>query len=212
MIFLDITIIILLFAFFALSHSLLASNTFKKKLSEKLAGKIAFYRLFYNLASLIIFAAVYSLAPKPNVILYDLQFPFDIITFALQVLSLIGLFWSAKHLNLKEFIGIAQIERYLNGTYQINDLDAKILFNANGANKYVRHPVYFFSILFLGFRPTMSLFYLIMFICLVFYFYAGSIFEERKLVELFGDEYKKYQKDVPRLLPLKFRNSKFQIR
>ncbi len=205
MIVIDILIILILFTLFAISHSWLASKEIKARLIEKIGTRIAFYRLFYNISSFIIFFTFYSIAPKPDVIVYDLQFPFDIITFALQVLSLILLLWAAKVIDVKEFVGITQIERFFKGTYSILDLDEKQILRTEGAFKFVRHPIYLFCILFLGLRPQMSLFYLIMFICITVYFYVGSIFEEKKLVEVFGDKYIEYQKKVPRLFPfLKF--------
>lgn len=209
MIFLDVLIIIFLFTLFAVSHTFLASRKIKRRLAERLGPKIAFYRLFYTASSIIIFAAVYFIAPKPDVIVYDLQYPYDIITFALQVLSLIGLLWAAKPINMKEFIGTAQIERYLKGNYNSGDLDEKQELKIIGAFKYVRHPIYLFSILFLGLRPTMNLFYFIMFICLAIYFYIGSIYEEKKLAEMFGDEYVKYQNNVPRFIPIKFNRKSY---
>ncbi|MEW6703063.1 MAG: isoprenylcysteine carboxylmethyltransferase family protein [Bacteroidota bacterium] len=223
MIALDVLEIILLFSLFAFSHTLLASRKIKKeiasgifhrsensgKLLEKKTGsKIAFYRLFYNFSSLIIFIAFYSIAPRPDVIVYDLRFPFDIITFALQILSLTGIIWAARSFDLKEFLGIAQIKRYMRGEYNVDDLDENSKLKVDGAYKLVRHPLYLFFILFLGLRPTMNLFYLTTFVCIVVYFYVGSIYEEKKLVERFGDEYREYQKRVPRLFPLKIGNKK----
>lgn len=204
MIFFDVLIIILLFAAFSVSHTWLASIKLKESLALKLGNKIAFYRLFYNVSSMVIFFVFYAISPKPDLIVYDLRFPFDIITFALQVLSLAGLIWAARSVSLKEFSGIAQIERYLNGTYNTGDLDEKLVLKIEGAFKFVRHPIYFFSILFLGLRPAMNLYYLVMFICIVIYFYVGSFYEERKLVKFFGDEYREYQKKVPRIFPVKF--------
>jgi len=201
MIVVNVIIIVLLFAVFAISHTWLASNKIKKKISENLKEKIAFYRLFYNLSSLITFSAMYVLAPKPDIVVYDLRFPFDIITFALQIFSLGGLMWAVKPIELKEFVGIAQIERYLHGEYNADDLDERQILKIEGVFKFVRHPIYLFLILFFGFRPTMNLFYFIMFICIVVYFYIGSIYEERNLVDKFGDEYRKYQKRVPRMIP-----------
>lgn len=208
MIFIDIILIVFLFALFGISHTFLASNKIKIALAQKLGVKIAFYRLFYNVSSVLIFVAVYALAPKPNVTIYDLQYPFDIITFALQVASLAGLYWATRLIDLKEFVGISQIERYLRDEYKTEDLDEKQTLRIEGAFKFVRHPVYFFSILFLGLRPTMDLFYLIMFVSVIIYFYVGSIYEEKKLIEKFGDEYREYQKNVPRLFPIKFRTNR----
>jgi len=201
MIVVEVILIIMLFTLFAYSHTWLASIKIKRALAEKLGNKIAFYRLFYNASSIIFFMAFYAVSPKPDIIVYDLPFPFDIITFALQVLSLVGMVWATRPIDLKEFIGIAQIKRYIHDEYNVDGPDEKQTLKIEGAFKFVRHPIYLFSILFLGFRPTMTLFYLTMYICVIVYFYTGSIYEERKLVEMFGDKYKKYQLQVPRLIP-----------
>jgi protein-S-isoprenylcysteine O-methyltransferase Ste14 len=203
MIFLDVLIIVFLFLLFGVSHTILASNKLKENLVNVIGDKIAFYRLFYNISSLIILVALYEIAPKPNLIIYDLQYPLDIIVFALQVISIIGFFWASKGIGIMEFLGINQIFRYFDKSYNTNDLDEKTFLKLNGAYKYSRHPIYLFSILFLGLRPTMDLFYLVMFISITLYFYIGSFYEEKKLVEKYGVEYKKYQKKVPRIFPIK---------
>lgn len=209
MITLDILFIVLLFFLFAISHTWLASKKLKERLAKKIDEKIAFYRMFYNVSSVLSFLGFLAITPKPDFVLYDLQFPFDIITFALQILSLIGLIWVFRQFDLKEFLGISQIVRYLHGTYKTETLDEKQELNTYGAFKYSRHPVYLFSILFLGLRPQMSLFYFVLFICCVVYFYVGSIYEEKKLVETFGERYKEYQKRTPRIFP--FRLIKIRI-
>jgi len=206
----DAIIIIILFLLFGYSHSILSSNKLKKKLAEQVGEKIAFYRLFYNVISLITFFIAYELAPKPGIIIYDLNYPWDIVIFVVQFFSLIGLIWAASAVSLWEFLGIAQIKRYYEGKYNPRELDERYVLKKTGAFKYSRHPIYFFSILFLGFRPIMSFFYLVFFICLTLYFIIGSIYEEKKLVELFGEEYVQYQKNTPRLVPLNiFNKNKF---
>lgn len=211
MIILDIIIIVLLYSLFAFAHSFLALIKIKKVIAEKLGTRIAFYRFFYNLSSFLILSALYVISPHPDIIVYDLQFPYDIITFVLQILALGGLIWTGKSIDWKEFLGITQIKRYFRNEYNINDLDEKPKLNIIGAFKIVRHPIYLFSILFLGLRPTMSLYYLTVFICTVFYFYIGSFYEERKLVEIFGLDYIEYKVKTPRLFPVKFFLRKHKI-
>lgn len=200
---LDALIIVILFLLFGYSHSLLASNKVKRKLAEQIGDKIAFYRLFYNFTSVLTFFLIYILSPKPDLIIYDLIYPWDIAIFVVQLFALIGLLWAASAVNASEFFGIAQIKRYLNGTYIPNELDERYELKKTGAFKYSRHPIYFFSILFLGLRPTMDFFYLVFFLCLTIYFIVGSIYEEKKLIELFGNEYVQYQKETPWLVPIK---------
>ncbi len=206
--FFDIFTIIFLFFLFASSHSILAAFNVKQRITDKIGNKIAFYRLFFNVSSILIFVAVYFLSPKPNIIIYDLQFPYDIIIFGIQILGIIGLFWSGSYLHLKEFLGITQIERYFNGTYSPDDLDEHHELVIKGPFKYTRHPLYFFSIIVLGFRPTMDLFYLVFFLCMLIYFYIGSIYEEKNLEKRYGKSYLNYKKNTPRLIPNPFLTNK----
>ncbi len=205
-IFTDILLIIFLFSLFAVSHSLLAAFNVKEKIANKVGDKIAFYRLFFNIVSVFIFIAIYELSPKPSVIIYDLQFPYDIIIFIIQILGLIGIIWVSFYIDMKEFLGITQIKRYFNGKYSLEDLDEKQELHIQGPFKYSRHPIYFYSIIFLGCRPEMDLFYFVFFICMVIYFYIGSIFEEKNLEKKFGKLYSEYKKNVPRLIPNPFKS------
>jgi len=196
----DVLIIVFIFTLFAVLHSLLATLTNKKRFKENFGNLIAFYRFGYNIFSLASFYFIYAVSPKPHIIIYDLSTPFDIIILIPQFLALAGLFWAFKYICVKEFLGISQIKRYFNKTY-FSELDEELTLTIGGPYKYSRHPVYLFSILFLLFRPIMDLFYLTFFLCIVVYFYAGSFYEEKKLVRHFGENYIKYKKKVPRIFP-----------
>lgn len=205
MIVIDIILIVLLFSVFAIIHSVLASLWFKKKLVETIGNKIAFYRVFYVIISTILFVAVYYLMPKPDVIIYDLQYPFDLIILALQYLSLFGLIYTGFKINGKEFLGISQIKRFIDGKYNLKDFDEKDELRTTGIFSVSRHPIYLFSILFLGLRPYMDLFYFVLFICITLYFFIGAYFEEKKLVAKYGESYINYKKNVPAILPFRIR-------
>jgi protein-S-isoprenylcysteine O-methyltransferase Ste14 len=112
--------------------------------------------------------------------------------------------WSFKYISFKEFIGLNQIDRYLKNEYSDNELDENYTLRIEGPYKYSRHPIYFFSIIFLMFRAEMNLFYLTLFISFTAYFYIGSYYEEKKMIRLFGDDFRNYQKKVPRIFPIKF--------
>jgi len=201
----DALVITSLFLIFAVSHSILASHKFKQKLTTILGSRIAFYRMFYNVSSILFFLFIYNVSPKPDYIIYDLSFPFDILIVVVQIISGIILLWTSKYINMREFLGITQIKRFMEGTYSTADLDEKLELRIEGPFKYSRHPIYLFSSIFLILRPTMDFFYLIFLINMLLYFYIGSYFEEKKLVTIFGDTYRQYQKDVPKIFPkLKF--------
>lgn len=199
----EILIIILLFAAYGLIHSFLASNGFKEFLVSKIGNKIAFYRFGYNVFAFLSLILIYDISPKPNDIIFDLKFPFDIIMVLLQLCAFAGILWAFKYICFKEFIGINQIKRYFNNNYNSKTLDEEMTLRIEGPYKFSRHPIYLFSILFLLLRPVMDVFYLVFVLNIILYFYIGSIFEENKLIKIFGEEYKAYQKNVSRIFPIK---------
>ena len=200
----DILLIISAFALFGFLHSLLASSRFKKKLVREAGSWIAFYRIVYNLIAVFFFYLMYELLPKPDVVIYDLPTPWDLIILIPQFAAVAGIIWTLRFFSGAEFLGINQAVRWFKGEYKKEDLDERLTLRIEGPYKYSRHPLYFFSIIFLLFRPVMDIFYLTFFLCIVAYFYAGSFYEEKKLVETFGEEYEEYRKSVPRIFPFKF--------
>lgn len=198
---LDILVIILLFLAFGIIHTILASNKIKLKIKTYAGNLMAFYRLAYVILSLLTLYAVYSISPKPHFVIYDLNYPFDFIILIPQFLSLAGIVWTLRYFCIKEFLGLNQVMRLMNDSYEPEELDEHMSLIIGGPYKYIRHPLYFFSILFLVFRPEMDLFYLTSFICITAYFLIGSFYEENKLVEKFGKTYLKYQAEVSRLFP-----------
>jgi protein-S-isoprenylcysteine O-methyltransferase Ste14 len=199
----DVTITVSLTSFFCIVHSILASNKVKKAFQNNFGNLIAYYRIGYNIISVILLITIYPYFPQINITLYDLPNPYDLIILFMQLLSLMGFVWSAGYFSSGEFIGLNQIKRLRNGNYNPADIDEYSTFRVEGPYKYSRHPVYFFSILFLIMRPVMSLTYFIIVVIFVVYFYIGSLFEEKRLVEKFGVAYIDYQKTVPRIIPVK---------
>jgi protein-S-isoprenylcysteine O-methyltransferase Ste14 len=198
----DVLTILFLFAIFGYTHSLLASVKVKTWFKKMFGDLIAFYRLLYNFLALLSLYLIYELSPKPHIIIYDLPNPYDLIILIPQFLSLVGVIWAFNYICFREFLGLNQIKRFLEKRYT-TELDEEFTLRIKGPYRFSRHPVYFFSITFLMFRPVMDLFYLTFFICIVVYFYIGSYFEEKKLVKLFGEVYEKYKKEVPGIFPIK---------
>lgn len=199
----DISVTIVLVSVFCISHSILASSWVKKAFQAKFGNLIAYYRAGYNLISAISLILIYSLIPQIDVTIYDLPNPYDLIILSFQILSLLGLVWCTKYFSSGEFLGLNQIKRFNAENYNPADIDEKSSLRIEGPYKFSRHPVYLFSILFLMLRPVMGLTYLIIVVIFVVYFYIGSIFEEKRLVEKFGEEYIAYQRSVPRIFPIK---------
>jgi len=202
--FFDVFLIVISFTIFAILHTLTASTKLKVYVKDNYPDYLAFYRIGFNLFSLFSFYLFLSFAPKPDNIVFDLPNPYDLFTLPIQLFSIFGFIWSIKYFNNKEFLGIAQISRHLKKDYDKNELDEHKTLNINGPYKFSRHPIYFFSIVFLMARPYMTVFYLTTLICIIIYFYIGSYYEEKKLVITFGELYTGYQKKVARIIPYLF--------
>ena len=198
----DVLILVVVFAVFGYIHSILASQKVKIFIKEKFGNLIAFYRFAYNLFSLAALFVIWDLAPQPSIEIYKLNPPFDYLVLIPQLIAIIGIIWCMRYISFKEFVGLNQLNLFLDKQYPENALDENYSLRIEGPYKYSRHPIYFFSIMFLLFRAEMNLFYLTMFISFTAYFYIGSIYEEKKMVRLFGDEYRNYQKKVPRIIPI----------
>lgn len=200
-IFFDLLIIIFLFFIFALSHSYFASLNFKNFIGKRFPKSLPYFRLTYNIVSLITFYLIFLISPQPEITIYDLHSPWDLIILIPQFLSLFGLIWTLRYIDIKEFLGINQILRAQKGRYNFESLDEESVLRIEGPYKFTRHPLYLFTILFLLFRPTMSLFYLLFLVFVVLYFYIGSSIEEKKIENKFGAEYLNYKLKVGKIFP-----------
>jgi len=196
----EVIVILLAFSIFGFLHSWLASNKVKSFIKEQGTSFLAFYRFIYNIFSIYIIAIFMYFIPRPDLIIYDLKYPYDLIMLIPQYICLIMVIITFGHSNLGELSGISQIKRWFKNEFGENEADEKTSLRIDGLYKISRHPLYLFITLFLIFRPVMDLFYLTILICSIAYFYIGSIYEERKLEEKFGKEYTEYKKTVRRFI------------
>lgn len=186
--------ILIAMTLWGLLHSLLASRRLKQVL-EPVLGRG--YRLFYNLAAGLTFLPVLVLVPwLPDSRLYIVPAPWRWGLVLLQVIALLAAGMTLLQTDAWRFLGLRQL-------LQTEKLAPNTL-SLGGSYKWVRHPLYFFSLVFLWLSPVMSLNQLTFYLGISFYFYIGAIFEERKLVSQFGEAYQHYQEQVPMLIPWPF--------
>lgn len=185
-------------------HSLTASFT-SKLLAQRWLGernRDGWYRLVYNLFALVSFVPVlWGFTRLPDAALYRLPWWGWWLCIPLQLCALLGAGLTLWRVDLWRFVGLRQWVRWLNGEPEPR---TPPVFYASGFYRWVRHPLYFFSLVLLWCTPMLSANTLFFNLFCTLYFYVGSIFEERKLVREFGQVYLDYQKQVPRLLPVLF--------
>jgi len=194
--------LIITFTSWAIVHSVTAARPFKAWVRRRLGRRAyaGFYRLFYNLLALVTFLPVlyvlWALVPPTR--LWTVPFPFSLLFLLVQGVGLIGLLISLLQTDVFRFIGLRQTMRYLSGAAEP---DPPATFVRSGTYALVRHPLYFFSILFLWFAPVMTLNSLLFDVIATIYFYLGAIHEERRLAAEFGDTYRQYKEEVPAFIP-----------
>lgn len=178
---------------YGLIHSLMAATSLKQ-LVISVFGQAAkkYYRLFYSISSVILLLPVLALPLLiPDKALYTIPAPYVYLTGAVQVVSVALLTYSVLQTGALQFIGIRQ-------ALGMGDNDT---LNTGGLYRYVRHPLYTFSLLFIWLTPTMTRNMLLLYAGITMYVFVGAIFEERKLLEKFGEDYRQYRKRTPFIIP-----------
>ncbi len=185
--------LLLAIALWGILHSLLASHGVKDFFRRTLGdGFMRLYRLLYNLFALISFLPIlYLMVTLPSRVLYSVPTPFSYLMRLGQGISLILLFVAVFQTDLLSFVGLRQIFAE----------ETKGPLMTGGLYRFVRHPLYTFSLLILWLSPAMTLNSFIVYFALTVYILIGIVFEERKLLREFGEEYAGYRSVTPMLIP-----------
>jgi methanethiol S-methyltransferase len=185
-------------AYFAL-HSILASRRVKDFLMAKLLHQ-RYYRLVFNGLSVLLLlplAWLFFSMKKTVVCDYLLQVP--LAGWLMVAAGVVLILLAFRGYDLAEFTGIFQIR---SGHPPMHDT-----LNTGGLNAKVRHPLYLGILLVVWgwfvISPTDAV--LLLAVLTSFYTYFGATLEERKLAQQFGEAYRSYQREVPMLLPFKWR-------
>jgi protein-S-isoprenylcysteine O-methyltransferase Ste14 len=189
-------------ALWGIVHSLLASIGFKNFLRRTFGDSfMKSYRLLYNIFAVISSLPVlYLMIVLPDQTLYQVPSPWRYVMRAGQAVSVLLLFVAVSQTDMLSFVGLRQL---------IIEEEKKGDLVVNGLYRFVRHPLYTFSLGILWLSPSMSLNSFVVYVALTIYILVGIIFEERKLLREFGQEYAAYKSVTPMLLPgIKFGGNK----
>lgn len=199
----DVLRVIVAWTAFAVFHSLTVSEGYER-LARRWMGSRAFegyHRLLFTAYSVCAFLVlVFYLRSLPDSPLYRLEGAGRLLLHAVQLCGVAFLFWTPW--DIREFIGIRQWKRHRRGETAEPGRNDRLF--AHKAYGIVRHPLYLGISVILAFHPVQSRNSFVSTVVIVLYFYVGTFFEERRMVRKFGEEYRDYQKRVPRLLPLRW--------
>jgi len=177
-------------------HSAFASTTVKNWVKNQLGIENPnTYRFVYVLQSVfftLIFIAVVFLLPDR--VLYIISPPWCYFTLFVEALAIAGTILSLFQTGILSFLGLAPFMSEEQAA-QASQL------HTGGLYRYMRHPLYVFSLIVIWLLPVMTWNILSWNICVTIYLVVGSLFEERKLIREFGEQYLQYQKKVPAFWP-----------
>ncbi len=194
-------ILALLWIIFCALHSILASTGFKRKVQQQLGTNFKYYRLYYTLFAFVTLIAVF---------LYQFNIASPYIYKVTQLSYIIGGFVAIMGLVIMA-ICIKKYFAQLSGlkTLFIDEVKTGNTLIITGIHKYVRHPLYLGTFIFIWglfiVFPYLSL--LIADTIITVYTLIGIVLEEQKLIAEFGEDYKLYKQQVPKIIPF-FKRSK----
>ena len=112
--------------------------------------------------------------------------------------SLLGMIWAMLALRGFDVFGNQAILADLNASSA-----AAMPFSVRGPYRWVRHPLYFLTLVLIWSAPDITLDRLWFNLLFTAWIVVGAHLEERDLVTEFGEPYRTYQRQVPMLLPYK---------
>jgi protein-S-isoprenylcysteine O-methyltransferase Ste14 len=189
---------LLLMSLFAVQHSVMARKGFKRWWTQFVSPAVerSTYVLFSTLALLLL---LWQWRPIPTVVW---QVADPAVAMSLVVLSMFGwviVLTSTFLINHFELFGLQQVVMNLAGRRA-----GETHFRTPVLYKLVRHPLYLGFIIAFWATPTMTVGHLLFAAVTTAYIFVGIWLEERDLMAMFGDEYRRYRQRVGMVFP-KFR-------
>jgi protein-S-isoprenylcysteine O-methyltransferase Ste14 len=187
----------LLALLFFFQHSILIRKSIRARINKTIPDD--YYGAFFTITScfalilmVLFWQKTVPIAEAEGVVYWIMRVPF--------ILALIGIAWSVATMGFKSFDPFGTLKLSL----KIRNKEPILLpLAAKGPYQWIRHPLYFFSLVMIWFSPVLSADKILFNCMMTIWIVLGTKLEERDLVRQFGDGYRDYQMQVPMLIPYK---------
>lgn len=187
-----------LLAVFALQHSIMARSWFKKAWTTIVppAAERSTYVLFSSVALILLFWQWRPIGGEVWNVENDLgQMAIYIIYAAGWILLLLA----TTMIDHFDLFGLRQVYLHFMGQEY-----SPLHFRTPGLYRVVRHPIYFSWLCIFWATPRMTVAHLVFALATTAYILIAVRLEERDLIGIYGDAYRRYKQQVPGILPVRF--------
>ncbi len=181
---------------FFLQHSGMVRTSFQRQFESMVPGH--YYGAIYAITSGATLLMLLLFWQPSGLTLISAHGPLRWLLRGCYVAGILGFVWGVRALGSFDGFGIGPIKTAMGGK-----TPKETPFVIRGPYRWVRHPLYAFTIVLLWSYPDLTADRLLLNVMWTVWIFIGAILEERDLTSLYGESYETYQRQVPMLLPLR---------
>ncbi len=187
-----------LLALFALQHSIMARSWFKRAWTRIVppAAERSTYVLFSSVALILLF---WQWRPIGGLLWQVNYRPGRLAIYGVYASGWVLLLVATFLLDHFDLFGLRQVYLHFRGQAYTG-----LKFRTPGLYRWMRHPIYFSWLCIFWATPRMTIAHLVFALATTGYILMAIQLEERDLIRAYGDAYRRYKRQVPSILPVRF--------